>query len=429
MPFFGVIHGQDLAYNENPVLPFQNARKKALLGDHKAARTTLDQLLTDDPDNMDARILLARTLSWDGKYQEARKEFNKVTSVERNNRGVWVSAVKNELYLKNGATALGLANKALLYIKEDPELLRLRQRAMELIENQVYPPWNEDPGEGLTLKKAKKKKKNKKKSAEVAESTEETKEVAKEAKEKKGPKNMFSVNNGFTVFNDFYDPMIRASVEYKRQTLAGSIIPRINYSNQFETNGLQYDIDFYPKFSKRFYAYMNYGFSNASIFPNHKVGGDLYVNLPWAMEFSAGGRFLSFDAREISIITNSVGYYKGNYYFSLRSYITPRSDNLTRFSGNLLVRRYLKDAENYIGVSAGMGLSPELRQIVLDNTVLSETLFYLESQRVNMEYQFTAKGTPNIYKAQLSFARQELFAEPGNFIFSVGAGFIYKVKF
>jgi YaiO family outer membrane protein len=138
---------------------------------------------------------------------------------------------------------------------------------------------------------------------------------------------------------------------------------------------------------------------------------------------------MSFDSRDISIITNSLGLYKGNYYFSLRTYITPKPNKLTRVSGNLVIRKYLRDGENYLGVSGGIGFSPELKQIVLEGTLLAETLLYLESQRLSMEYQFTGKNTPNIYKTRLGIARRELFSEPGSFLFSVSAGLTYKVKF
>jgi YaiO family outer membrane protein len=147
------------------------------------------------------------------------------------------------------------------------------------------------------------------------------------------------------------------------------------------------------------------------------------------MEASGGMRYLSFDTRDIMVVTKSFGLYKGNYYFSLRSYITPKSNNLTHISGNLLVRKYLKDAENYIGISGGMGFTPELRQVVLDGTVLAETLLYLESQRLNMEYQFTGKGTPSVYKTRLGLARQELVTSPGNYYWSLLGGLTYKVKF
>ncbi|MGB5371288.1 MAG: YaiO family outer membrane beta-barrel protein, partial [Flavobacteriaceae bacterium] len=117
------------------------------------------------------------------------------------------------------------------------------------------------------------------------------------------------------------------------------------------------------------------------------------------------------------------------YYFSLRSYITPQANNLTRVSGNLLVRKYLKDAESFIGVNAGLGYSPELRQLRDGDELLSETLLYIESQRLSFEYQFSAKNTPNIYRANLGVTRQELVFDTGNFFWSISAGITYQVKF
>ena len=241
--------------------------------------------------------------------------------------------------------------------------------------------------------------------------------------------NRLAIRNAFTVFDQRYEPIIASSVSFKGQTLAGSIIPRINYNNRNAIHGMQYELDFYPKFSKRFYAYLNYGYSAASIYPNHKFGGDLYVNLPGAMEFSAGGRYIDFETRNVSVVTNSLGHYRGNYYFSLRSYITPQPDRLTRVSGNLLVRKYGKDAENYMGINVGMGYSPELRQLISDGELLAETLLYVESQRLSLEYQFTGKRNPNIYRANVGVRRQELAFDSGNYFWSVSAGFAYLVKF
>lgn len=391
---------QDLANHGDPVRSYRSARTLAYSGEHSAARDTLRNILKRYPGNMDVISLLARTHSWDGEYDQARKEFNKFTSSNRGSKEVWIAAVKNELYAGNQATALGLANKALVYLGEDPDVKRLRLLALENIHKT-------EPEEIVTEK-----------TLVNAVSENEAKAI-----------NTIGITNSVRVFDMIYEPMIYSSIDYKRQTRFGSIIPRINYSNRFNTHGLQYDIDLYPKFSKRFYAYLNYGYSSADIYPNHTVGGDLYANLPGAMEASGGMRYLSFDTRDIMVVTNSFGLYKGNYYFSLRSYITPKSDNLTRISGNLLVRKYFKDAENYLGISAGMGFSPELRQLTLDGTLLSETLLYLESQRLNMEYQFTGKNSTSVYKTRLGLDRQELASSPGNYYWSLLGGLTYQVKF
>ncbi|MGB5500255.1 MAG: YaiO family outer membrane beta-barrel protein [Maribacter sp.] len=417
---------QELAYNDSQENSYAAAYELAGQGNHNSAKKVLLQELSENPDNMEARSLLARTYSWTGQYNKARAEFNKITSTKRNSKDVWISAIKNELYAREDATALGLINKAAGYHKSDPEIERLREIALERINNKKYHELAWYNQESVI------------KTSSVSNANPKENEGTEVSKVKIVPKtpvdieaqnNRIAINNSFTIFDQRYDPMIYSSIAFRRQTLAGSIIPRINYSNRLGKHGIQYDLDFYPKFSKRLYAYINYGYSNASIYPNHKVGGDLYVNLPGAIEFSAGGRLIKTDTKDISVITNSLGYYSGNYYFSLRSYITPRPENLTRISGNILVRKYLKDAENYMGVIIGMGVSPELRQLTSGDELLAETFLYIESQRLRFEYQFSGKKSSNIYRAYLGITRQELVYDSGSFFWGVSSGIMYQVKF
>ncbi|MFS4491902.1 YaiO family outer membrane beta-barrel protein [Maribacter sp. 2308TA10-17] len=438
--FFGLLcfigRGQDIAYNDVNDTPYAKAHNLAYEGKHTNAKDILLQVVAKNPKDLEARALLASTYSWNGQYAKARDEFNKITSVERTNSAVWISAIKNELYANQNATALGLANKALFYVKKNTEVERLLKIAIERIQNKKYTELGWHNTKSPLKTKASKKKAKKKDTSKEKEVKPETKETKPEnANEDKTPvakevlNNRIAIRNAFTVFDQRYDPAIYSSVSLRRQTQAGSLIPRINYSNRNGQHGVQYDLDFYPKFSKRFYAYLNYGYSNASIYPNHKMGGDLYVNLPGAMEFSAGGRYISFATRNVTVFTNSIGHYRGNYYFSLRSYIRPKENDLIGVSGNLLVRKYLKDAENFFGINVGMGYSPELRQLISGDELLAETLLYVESQRLSFEYQFTGKSTTNSYRANMGVTRQEFAFAAGTYFWGVSAGLTYQVKF
>ena len=411
--------GQEGTASLDPGDLLRQAEDLAFAGKHTTARSSLSKYVNDFPNNNEARYLLARTYSWEGNYDKARGHFNKITSSVRDKHEVWISAVKNELYAKRNATALGLANKALYYFPKDKELQRLRSLALQSIETQEYVPYTEEESREEAVGKVTKASAN---SALKENST-------KKQDEKKVLRNGFGVTNAFTVFDKIYDPTIYSTLEYRRVTKIGSLIPRINYSNRLKTNGIQYDIDFYPKFSKMFYAYLNYGYSNSTIYPNHKAGADLYANLPGAMEASAGLRFNSFSTRDIYSIASSIGHYRGNYYFSLRSFITPKPEGFATISGNLLVRKYRRDGENFMGISMGMGYAPEFRQLTLDGVILSETLLYLESQRLNIEYQFTPKNAPVVYRTRLGLTRQEIVTTPGNFFWAVSAGLTYRVKF
>ncbi|WP_229732441.1 YaiO family outer membrane beta-barrel protein [Muriicola marianensis] len=368
-------------------------RAMALAGDGKReeARDTLRNILAHYPEYTDVKNLLAKTFSWDGDYEEARKHFNRITSAEKSNKEVWEAAIRNEMYAQNKHTALGLANKALIYLPEDADIIELRNRILE--------SWD---GNGTT-------------------ST-----VATETETPAIDRNFVALFSSADVFDVVFDPMYYSGVEFNLVTGLGKILPRINYSNRFGIDGIQYEIDLYPKFSKSVYAYLNYGYSRSEIYPEHRVGGDLYVNLPKGVETSLGVRYLSFTDSDVTIFTGSAGFYKGNYYFSLRPYLTPRNNSTLGISGVLTARRYLKDANNYIGLNAGMGFMPEFRQFRANSVLIAETQLYVESQQLVMEYQFSFKSNPSLYRAQLGLTRQEFVFAPDNYFWAITAGLRYQ---
>ncbi|MEO0528464.1 MAG: YaiO family outer membrane beta-barrel protein, partial [Bacteroidota bacterium] len=390
---------QELAYSGNPDISFFAARDLAFNDNRSMARDTLKRILTVYPDYADVRELLAKTYSWDGEHDKARAEFNKITSVERENKEVWVAAIKNEIYAENYPTALGLANKALLYVKKDEDIEFLRQRALNALQEKY--------GKGKDLSEA----------------------LVKDPLELTNSKNRVRIDNSFDIFDIIYEPAIYTSVEYRRETKAGYIIPRLNYNNRFETHGIQYGIDFYPKFSKTFYGYLNYAYSDAPIFPDHRVRVEMYANLPKALESSAGIIYLDFVDSSAEVYTGSFGMYRGNDYYSLRTYVAPQPNGNTGVSGLFKARRYLKDADTYVGINIAMGYTPELKQLSANNILLSESLLFIESQLLQFEYQFSGKNTNNIYGATLGLTRQELVFDPGRFFWAVSAGINYQVKF
>ncbi|WP_036154295.1 YaiO family outer membrane beta-barrel protein [Maribacter forsetii] len=415
------VSSQDTAGN------FDTAYALAYEGKTNTAHNMLYLMMNKPAVDEDISILWASTLSWRGDYDLARSEFNGILSKSKTNREAWISAVKNELYAKNYATALGLSNKALMHIKNDKELTRLQTVATDGVNGITY---DSDGWFNVSSTISNKFRDAKKSPAASKESNiTEIDNVHKTPVTEEKLKNTVMVNSAVTFFDKRFDPITTSSISYKRQTSFGSIIPRINNSNRVGKNGIQLDLDLYPKIAKGFYAYLNYGYSQSDLYPDHKVGGDVYYNHKSGIEFSAGGRFINFATKDVKSITNSLGYYTGNYYFSLRSYITPESDNLTNVSGNLLVRKYLKDAKNYMGLNVGVGFSPELRQFTSGDQLLAETLLYIESQRLSFEYQFTSKNNLSAYRTNVGVLRQEQSFDPGSYFYSISAGLTYQFNF
>lgn len=390
-----LLFGQEVSYIGDPDASFFKARELAFAGKHLSAQDTLKRILTRYPNYTDVRNLLAKTYSWDAQYDEARRHLNRITSTERRNSEAWVAAIKNEIYAKDTYIALGLANKALIYLPDDQEIISLKQQLLDQIKENggVYPSVEEKDEEVNVLN------------------------------------NQMAIYNAIDVFDIVYEPMVYVGLEYTRNTNIGKVIPRVNYANRFDTPGFQYELDFYPIISKRFYSYLNYGYSESDIFPNHRVGAELYANLPNAKEASLGIRYLDFLNNQTTILTGSFGLYKGNYYFSLRPYIIPNQDGNMGISGSLTARKYLKIKADYLGFILNMGFIPELRQLTANNTLLAETLYFIDSQQLFMEYQFSGKNPSNLYKAQLGITHQELVFEPGRFFWALTAGLKYHIKF
>ncbi|WP_396634529.1 YaiO family outer membrane beta-barrel protein [Maribacter sp. R86514] len=424
LSFVHRVYGQGA---QNAMPSFETAYALAYEGKTNTAHNMLYKLVNTQESKEEASLLWASTLSWRGDYDLARSEFNSILSENKTNRDAWISAVKNELYAKNYATALGLANKALIHISNDNELSRLQVVATNGVNGTAY----DDNGWYNVESSVSKKFTRTNNTAKVSKDAKrgELENVHKTPVTEEKHKNTVMVNSALTFFDKRFDPITTSSISFKRQTPLGAIIPRINNSNRVGKNGIQLDLDLYPKIAKGVYAYVNYGYSESDLYPNHKVGGDVYYNHKSGIEFSAGGRFINFATKDVKSITNSLGYYTGNYYFSLRSFITPESNNLTNVSGNLLVRKYLKDAKNYLGLNVGYGFSPELRQFTSGDQLLAETLLYIESQRLSFEYQFTSKNNLSAYRTNVGVLRQEQSFDPGSYFYSISAGLTYEFNF
>ncbi|MDM9631765.1 YaiO family outer membrane beta-barrel protein [Robiginitalea aurantiaca] len=386
-PFMGVV-GQEEAMNPETV--FSKAQGLAFQGNGREARQLLTDILEAYPRYSDAQTLLANTYRWEGDYSRARKHLNRITSRDRKNEDAWISAIYNERQAGNRSIALGLANKALNYLGENEAISKLR--------------------------------------AEIMGTYRADEALAEVEEEAPNYKNRIAIYNRLEAFDAYYDPMMYTSLEYQRNTKYGKVIPRVNYSNRFGMDALQYDLDLYPTLSNTFYAYVNYGFSDSELYPNHKGALEVYANLPKAMETSLGARFLDFRNVNATLLTASVGIYRGNYYLSIRPYLSIVGGRGPVGSGTMTVRKYLTNNFNYLGLTASFGYSPELRQLFNGDVLQAESVLFLESQQLFFEYQFGPGKGKHLYQAQFGVGRQEYLLESGAFFWVVSGGLNYRLQ-
>ncbi len=385
LPFYVAIAQEVM----DPEAEFLKARELAFAGNGREARQILTGILEQHPRYSDAQTLLANTYRWEGDYSRARKHLNRVTSRDRENEDAWISAIHNERQAGNMSIALGLANKALNFLGENETISKMRAQIL-----------------GTYME------------GEEAEKTETAVTY----------RNQISLSNRIEAFDQYYDPMMYTSLEYQRRTKYGKVIPRLNYSNRFGVGAIQYDLDLYPTLSRTFYAFANYGYSDSELYPNHKGALELYANLPRAMEASLGARYLDFRNVQATLLTASVGIYRGNYYMNIRPYLSIVGGRGPVGSGSMTVRKYLTNNFNYLGLTASFGYSPELRQLFNGNVLQAESVLFLESQQFFMEYQFGPGKGRHLYRAQLGVGRQEYLLESGAFFWVVSGGLTYQLQ-
>jgi len=221
------------------------------------------------------------------------------------------------------------------------------------------------------------------------------------------------------------DPMQYLTLKYSRQTKYGSITGKINVNRRFQKNGIQYEVDMYPRIIKGLYAYVSMGFSNTDLFPSFRAGGELFKSLPNAFEASLGFRSLKF-TETTTIYTGSLGWYSGNSYWVFRTYITPNEVGVSK-SGRLTYRKYRSDADNYFNVSVGFGFSPEIDRFPINEN--EQVIFDLKSQKIALGYYFTTSNKKNAWGASFSLSHEEKSYARGNYFLVYSLGISYRVKF
>lgn len=400
------IQAQERTYNGNPDTSFETARKLAFNQQRKQAQDTLVTILTKYPDYHDIRTFLGSTYSWDGDYKKARKEFDYVIKKAPENKENWVAAIKNESWADAPYEALEMSKTALKIFPNDPEISLLKATALKNTNNTLEA---QNIVKEIIVKNPDNQ--NAKDFLENLNSTLRT--------------NTIGLRASVDLYSETFDPMQYYSLSYGKETKYGSIIGRLNFNRRFNENGVQAEIDMYPKITKGLYAYLNFGYANSFIFPDFRYGAELYKSLPHSLELSAGFRTLQYSTTT-NIYTGSIGWYTGNSYWSLRPYFTP-GDGGTSTSAALTYRKYRSNADNYIGFMYSMGVSPEVNQFIFDAN--DAAIVRLKTQRLNVGYFFSTHKDKNAWGAQFDVAHQEKSFDPGNYFWIYSLTVSWNLKF
>jgi len=325
---------------------FDQARELAFAGDRDGAREILHELLEERPEHWDARILLGRTLAWDKRYDEAREELLVVVRAKPSYSDARNALVDVELWSEHPEAAMAFLDEGLARSPNNEDFLyktAAAQRQMGLLRDAM-----------VTLDRLLDRNPSHARGADMFSSL-----------RVRRAKNKFGLGYGYTDVDTLSSAWHGASAQLSRRTGLGSVALRANWSRRFDRTATQFEIDAYPRIMDGLYVYLNYGYSADQLYPEHRFGGELYANLPRGVELSAGFRRLQFASSEVTIYTGTVAKYVGNWWISLRPYITPKNAGTSQ-SYALTVRRYFGNRDTYIGVTAGTGSSPNDIQDVTD---------------------------------------------------------------
>ncbi|UOU98330.1 YaiO family outer membrane beta-barrel protein [Chryseobacterium daecheongense] len=209
-------------------------------------------------------------------------------------------------------------------------------------------------------------------------------------------------------------------IHYKRITPIGPVILRGNYANKFAESGTQIELEAYPRLSKTFYLYIGGGYSNdIGIFPKYRTGASLNANLPRSFEAEIGYRQIYF-TNNIWMLTASAGKYYKNFWFNIRTYITPDKENIAHsYTGT--VRYYTKSAQDYFALQAGTGISPEEYR----NNLLENESFKLKTFKIGAEYNFSIQKT-NLFSLSMIYYIQEYLPNKKGNQFDILIGYTKK---
>ena len=265
---------------------FQRAKQLAFSGKKEEARSICYRILEENPKYYDARILVGRTFAWDKNYDAAREELDKVLKDDFDNKDATMAMIDLESWAGNPSKAIFyceygqsffpnyepfLIKKAKLYQKigDDRKSIQTLDELLELN------PVNE---EGIALLK------NFKSSKMIYKAV---------------------YKHDFEYFDEPYRRRWHlSSFQLARRNSWGSLIGKINIGDlisdgeSFWSNKVskQFEVDAYPKITKKSYAYLSYAYSPDNLFPRHRGGAELYHKLPKSFEISGGLRFLQFNS-------------------------------------------------------------------------------------------------------------------------------------
>jgi len=314
------------------------ARSLAIGQQRPEALALLETQLAEHPDDSDAQTLYGSILSWEGRYDDARKALESVLERNSNHGDALPALINVELWSDHPERAEALASQALRNRPNDPSLLMSRARALKALNRTL------DAADVLD------------KLLEVDPTNQPAKQLRSDLAETLRDWET-SFEQSYEWFSDNRAAWLETELSLKRQTRIGPVFMRISHAHRFSLDSNLVEIEAYPSLRRGTYAYLNAGWSpDGKLYSRYKLGAELFQSLRYGLEVSGGIRHLGFKEK-VNVYTASLSKYYGNWLFTTRTYVTPAAAG-DGVSLQYSARRFFGEGSSYVGARFGSGGSP-----------------------------------------------------------------------
>jgi YaiO family outer membrane protein len=326
------------------------ARALAFDGKRPEALQAIERYLQAEPDDTDARTLHGTILSWEGRYEEARRELDLVVDRFPLHSDATPALIQVELLSGHADRAERLARAALAKSPADATLQLYRARALNNLRQsaQALRVLNglleTDPANAPAR-------------------------VLSESLQEQSWRWTSNLSRTHEWFNDARAAWQETAASVSYQAGFGSMTARFSEANRFSISSRQVELDAYPSLRPGTYLYLNAGGSaDRNLYPGYRLGAEAFQKLSYGLEASGGMRRLGF-ASAVNVYTGSLAKYYGNWLLTARALITPGTDGKS-LSQQYSLRRYFADGTSSAGIRVGTGASPILNGTLNEIEVL-----------------------------------------------------------
>ena len=284
----------------------KRARAAAAAGHRDQAISLLQDHLKSLPADVDARLILGLVMSWDGKYDDARRELSQVLAQTPDYLDARVALMNVEWWSGHTDRARDLARSILATDPGNTHARLVKQR----LEARNH-PWFVG--------------------ADV-------------------------ITDSFSDGESWREFAIKAG----RDTPVGPLTIRGMQAYRFGLSDQQIDVEFYPAFRAGTYAFIGFGLgSDNELYPEHRLAFDVYQSLGRGWEVSGGYRKLAF-SETTHIYVGTLTKYVGNWMVTGKAMLVPNQASGDSWSYHGIARWYFGDlGTSYLGAAYSHGFSRE----------------------------------------------------------------------